>query len=158
MLKKLFLPSLLLIILISVFYPSKKENTKIFDYCYSLEKILTRNSIKTRENVSGKVNSISKDFLKFGVSKTRGDLISKLIDKYKASKNSSLINLIPTNIYCFVGYWIENIKPGTFESILYAKSRNTTNELIDLKNEVNDLLNNFNSEYKTIKKEFKSFF
>ena len=95
MFKKLLLTSFLLFSLISVIYPAKKENTKLFDYCYSLEKILSRNSIQIRRNASTKVKTISKDISKFGISKTRGRLINMMIDQYKTSKNSQIIKLIP---------------------------------------------------------------
>ena len=158
MFKNLILSSFLLITLISIIYPMKKENTKLFNYCYSLEKILSRNSIQKRKNVSLKVNTISKDIAKFGISKTRGRLINKMIDQYKTSKDSRMIKLIPNNLYCFSGYWIEKVKPGTFESILYSKSKKEINKFIDLKDEVDEVINEINSEYKFIKKEFKSLF
>ena len=158
MFKNLFLTSFLLFSLISIIYPTKKEDTKLFDYCYSLEKILSRNSIQKRKNVSLKIKSISNDIAKFGVSKTRGRLIHKTIDNYKTSKNSKIIKLIPNKIYCFAGYWIENINPGTFESIFYSKSKKVINEFKDLKDEVDGIINDINSEYKVIKKEFNSIF
>ena len=158
MIKNLLLSSLLLFTLIGIIYPTKKENTKLFDYCYSLEKILSRNSIQKRKNVSLKVKSISKDIAKFGVSKTRGVLINKVIDQYKISKDFFIIKLIPNKLYCFSGYWIEKVNPGTFESILYSKSKKIINEFKDMKDEVDGLLNEINSEYKFIKKEFKSLF
>ena len=158
MFKNLILSSFLLFTLIGIIYPTKKENTKLFNYCYSLEKILSRNSIQKRKNVSLKVKSISKDIAKFGISKTRGRLINKMIDQYKISKDSRMIKLIPNNLYCFSGYWIEKVKPGTFESIFYAKIKKEMNEFIDLKDQVDGVLNEINSEYKFIKKEIKSFF
>ena len=158
MFKNLILSSFLLFTFIGIIYPAKKENTKLFNYCYSLEKILSRNSIQKRKNVSLKVKSISKDIAKFGISKTRGRLINKIIDQYKTSKDSRMIKLIPNNLYCFSGYWIEKVKPGTFESILYSKSKKEINKLIDLTDEVDGVLNDINSEYKFIKKEFKSLF
>ena len=160
MFKNLILSSFLLFTLIGIIYPTKKENTKLFNYCYSLEKILSRNSIQKRKNVSLKVKSISKDIAKFGISKTRGRLINKMIDQYKTSKSkdSRMIKLIPNNLYCFSGYWIEKVKPGTFESILYSKSKKEINKFIDLKDEVDEVINEINSEYKFIKKEFKSLF
>ena len=158
MLKKLFLTSFLLLNLISIIYPSQKENTKLFDYCYSLEKILSRNSIQKRRSESQKVMSISKDILKFGVSKTKGLLINKMIDQYKSSKNSQILKLVPNEVYCYAGYWIENAKPGTFESIFIVKSKEAINEFKDLKNEVDGILNDIDSEYKIIKKEFNGLF
>ena len=95
MFKKLLFTSFLLLSLIGIIYPSKKENTKLFDYCYSLEKILSRNSIQERKNLPQKVKSISKDISKFGVNKTRGGLINKIIDQYKNSKDSLIIKLTP---------------------------------------------------------------
>ena len=158
MFKNLLLSFFLLFSLISIIYPTKKENTKPFDYCYSLEKILSRNSIQKRKNLSLKFKSISKDIAKFGVSKTRGGLINKMIDQYKTSNNSKIIKLIPNKIYCYTGYWIEQAKPGTFESIFYKKSKNVINEFKDLKDEVDGILDDIDSEYKIIKKEFNSLF
>ena len=158
MFKNLILSSFLLFTLIGIIYPTKKENTKLFDYCYSLEKILSRNSIQKRKNVSLKVKSISKDIAKFGVSKTRGGLINKIIDQYKTSNDSLMIKLIPNKVYCLSGYWIEKVNPGTFESIVYSKSKKAIYEFKELKDEVEGVLNEINSEYKFIKKEFESFF
>ena len=144
MLKNLLITSFLFLSLIGVVYPAQKENTKLFDYCYSLEKLLSRNSIQKRKNLSIKVKSISGDIAKFGVSKTRGLFIKKIIDNYKSSKNSLIIKLVPNELYCFAGYWIENVRPGTFELILYTKSKNKINEFKDLKEEVNVILENIN--------------
>jgi len=33
-------------------YPSKKENTNFLDYCYSLEKIISRNTVEKNKNLS----------------------------------------------------------------------------------------------------------
>ena len=158
MLKKLLLTSSLILSLFSFIYPSKKENTKLFDYCYSLEKILVRNSIEQRENVSYRIHSVSKDIAKLGISKTRGTFINKMIDKYKNSKNYFLINIVPNEIYCFTGYWIEKVNPGTFEKMLYEKSKKTINEFEDIKDDLDRLLKNIDSEYKSLKKEFNSLF
>ena len=133
MFKKLLFTSFLLLNFFSIIHPSQKENTKLFDYCHSLEKILSRNTIQKRRNASQKVMAISKDILKFGVNK----------------------------VYCFLGYWIETANPGTFESILLEKTKkvmNEFNELKDFKDEVDGILNDINSEYKVIKKEFNSLF
>ena len=46
--------------LIVIIYPSKNENAEIYDYCYCFEKILSRNSIKNRKNMSQKNNHITK--------------------------------------------------------------------------------------------------
>jgi len=158
MFKKLFFTSFLLFISISIIYPTKEENTKLFDYCHSLEKILSRNSIQTRNNLPRKAKSISSDIAKFGVSKTKGAFIRKAIDNYKKSKNHLIINFFPNELYCLVGYWIEKIKPGIFESIFYEKSKIKIDELKEFKIEVDDFVNDFNSEYKIIKEEFDNFF
>jgi len=158
MLKKFLITPFLLLTLISIIYPSRKENTKLFDYCFSLEKILARNSIQKRKNISQQFTSISKDISKFGVSKTKGVLISNMIDQYKTSKNSQILSLIPNKVYCYGGYWIENINPGTFEAVFILKSKKTINEFKEFKDEVDGILNNINSEYKTIRKEFNSLF
>tara|TARA_B100000212_G_scaffold278530_1_gene218194 strand:- start:372 stop:806 length:435 start_codon:yes stop_codon:yes gene_type:complete len=144
--------------MIGIYYPSKKENTRIFDYCYSLEKILSRNSIQKRKNISEKVKSLSREISNFGVNKTRGSLINKLINQYKTSKDSFILNFISNKIYCFSGYWVEIVIPGTFESVIYVKSKKSINEFRELKEEVDGLINNFNSEYQNIKKEFNSIF
>ena len=158
MFKKLFLTSFLLISMIGVSYPSKKENTRIFDYCYSLEKILSRNSIKKRKNISEKVKSLSRDISRFGVTKTRGSLINKIINQYKKSKNSLILDAIPNKIYCFSGYWVEKVMPGTFESVIYDVGKKKIIELREFKEEVDGLIENFNWEYKNIRKEFNSIF
>ena len=158
MIKNIFLASFLVFSFTGIIYPTKKENTKLFDYCYSLEKILSRNLIEKRENASRKVISISKDIVKFGVSKTKGGLINKMINQYKASKDSQIINLFPNRVYCLAGYLIESVKPGIFESILQEKSKKVIYEFIDLKDEVNEILTDINSEYRDIKKEFNSLF
>ena len=81
MVRNLLFTSFLLLNVIGVIFPSKKENTKLFDFCYSLEKILIKNSIQNTQNESYKVNSISKDILNFGVSKTRYPIVSIEIKK-----------------------------------------------------------------------------
>jgi len=158
MFKKLFLTSFLLLAMIGVYYPSKKENTRIFDYCYSLEKILSKNSIKKRKNITEKVKSFARDISRFGIKKTRGSLMNKMINQYKTSKNSLILNIIPNKIYCFTGYWVETVMPGKFESVIYDKSKKKINELIEFKEEVDGLINNFDSEYKNIRKELNSIF
>jgi len=143
MFKKLFLTSFLLISIMGVYYPSKRENTRIFDYCYSLEKILSRNSIKKRKNISEKVKSLTKDISRFGVNKTKGSLINKIINQYKTSKNSFIINFIPNKVFCFSGYWVEKVIPGTFESVIYNVGKKKINEFREFREEVDRLINNF---------------
>ena len=158
MFRKLLLTSSIIFSLFSVIYPSKKENTKLLDYCYSLEKILARNSILKRENLSLRIKSVSKDFSKLGISKTRGAFINKMIDQYKNSKNNLLINIVPNQFYCFAGYWMENAKPGIFEKITFEKSKKRINEFKDIKDGLDILINNIDSEYKSLKKEFNIIF
>ena len=109
MFKNLLFISFFLLNIIGIIYPSKKQDTKLFDYCYSLEKILSKNAIQRRSNASHKVMAISQDILKFGVSKTRGGLINKMIDQYKSSKNSQILKLVPNRVYCYAGYWLSLI-------------------------------------------------
>ena len=56
-----------------------------------------------------------------------------MINKYKTSKNSLILNVIPNKIYCFSGYWVEKVIPGIFESVIYDKSQKTFNEFRELK-------------------------
>ena len=163
MFKKLLVSSFFFIGLIGSIYPIEKENTKLFDYCFSLEKILVRNSLDNRENVSGEFKIISKALTSVGMDNSKGDLTKKIIDQYKISDESLLFSFVPTKIYCLLGYWIEKFRPGTFESIVYESSKEKVNEFYNeygeiLKNDVNDLMNDFNQQYKTIKKDFNRFF
>ena len=52
MFKKFLLTSFLLLSSLITIYPSKKENTNFFDYCYSLEKIISRNTVEKSKNLS----------------------------------------------------------------------------------------------------------
>ena len=158
MFKRFLLSSLIFFGFIGVTYPSNKENTKPFDYCYSFEKIISRNFIKKRENLSGTAKSISRDIAKFGVSKTEGILINKIITEYKIDKNSFVINLLPNRFYCLGGYWIEKINPGKFELIFFEKSQQTIKELKDLKQEVDIFIKDLNSDYRNLIDEFHKAF
>ena len=163
MFKKLLVSSFFLIGFIGSIYPIEKENTKLFDYCFSLEKILIRNSLDNKKIVSGEIKIISKALASVGMDNSRGDLTKKIIDQYKISDESVLFSFVPTKIYCLSGYWIEKFRPGTFESIVYESSKEKVEEFYDeygiiLKNDVNDLMNDFNQQYKTIKKEFNRLF
>mgnify|MGYP001305917841 FL=1 len=88
MFKKLLLPSFLVFSSFITIYPSKKENTNLFDYCYCLEKILSRNSVEKSKNLSKNVQSFAKDITVFGTNKTKGALANKIIDQYKSSKKT----------------------------------------------------------------------
>ena len=139
-------------------YPSKKEETNLFDYCYSFEKILSRNSIENSKNFSKKFKPFAKNITLFSTNKTKGYLINKIIVKYKNSKKLFLINLVPNQIYCLVGYWIEEVNPGTFKSIFHEKTRQKINEYKDTKKEIDLFIKEINSEYKSIKKEIYNLF
>ena len=158
MFKNLFLTAFLLLTLIGIIVPAKEENIKLFDYCYSLEKIMSRNTLQTNNKLSKNAKSITQAIKDFGVSRTRGSLINKIIDQYKTSKNLLIINLLPNNFYCWAGYWIEKVKPGTFELIFYEKSKKSINEFKNFRDEIDLLLNDINSDYKNIKEELKNLF
>ena len=139
-------------------YPSKKENTNLFDYCYSLEKIISRNSVENSKNLSKKGKHFAKDITVFGTNKTKGELANNIIDQYKTSKKLFIVTFVPNQFYCFAGYWIEELNPGTFTSIFYEKSKQRINEYKDLKKEVDEFIKDINSEYKSIKKEINDLF
>ena len=153
MFKKLLLTSFLTFTIIGIIYPTEKENTKIFDYCFSLEKILLRNSIQNKENLSNTFKAISKDITKVGLNNSRGALIKNSIDNYKKSQKRSIFSLIPNEIFCFAGYWIEKLKPGTIEEKIYKESQKRINKFKNFKNEVDGFINDLNSKYKFLKKD-----
>ena len=158
MYKKLFFSFFLLLGSFITIYPSKKEDTNLFDYCYSFEKILSRNSIDNSKNLSKNFKPFAKDITFFGTNKTKGSLVNKVIDQYKTSKKLFIINFVPNKIYCLGGYWIEEVNPGTFKSIFYEKSQQKINEYKDIKKEVDAFIKDINLEYKSIKKEINDFF
>ena len=158
MFKKLLLPSFLVFSSFITIYPSKKENTNLFDYCYCLEKILSRNSVEKSKNLSKNVQSFAKDITVFGTNKTKGALANKIIDQYKSSKKQFIITFLPNEFYCFAGYWIEELNPGTFTSIFFEKSKQKINEYKDIKKEIDKYIKDINSEYKSIKIEINDLF
>ena len=158
MFKKLLLTFFLLFSSFITIYPSKKENTNLIDYCYSLEKILSRNSVEKSKNVSKKYKTFAKDITLFSTKKTKGALVNKMINQYKTSKKSFIITFVPNKFYCLAGYWIEEVNPGTFQSIFYEKSKQRINQYKDMKKEVDDFIKDINSEYKSIKKEINYLF
>ena len=158
MFKSLLLTFFLLFSSFITILPSKKENTNLTDYCYSLEKILSRNSLKKSKNIQNKYKSFAKDITVFGTSKTKGEFVNKIIDQYKTSKKSFAIVLVPNKVYCLGGYWIEAVNPGTFQSIFYKKSKEEINKYKNIKKEVDVFIRDINSEYKSIEKEIKDFF
>ena len=85
-------------------------------------------------------------------------MANKIIDDYKSSNKFLITKLVPTKFYCLAGYWIEKVSPGTFESIVYEKSKKTINQYKDIKKEVDEFLRNINLEYKSIKNEVDDLF
>ena len=158
MFKKFLLTFFLLLISLITIYPSKKENTNFFDYCYSLEKIITRNTVEKSKNLLKNFNPLAKDIALFGTKKTKGTLANKIIDQYKNSKKLFIVTFVPNKIYCLAGYWIEEVSPGKFESIFYQKTKQKINEYKNTKKEVDEFIKGINLEYKSIKKEFNDFF
>ena len=155
---KSFLTFFLLFSSFITILPSKKENTNLTDYCYSLEKILFRNSLNKSKNIRNKYKSFAKDITLFGTGKTKGEFVNKIIDQYKNSKKSFAIVLVPNKVYCLGGYWIEALNPGTFQSIFYKKSKEEINKYKNIKKEVDVFIRDINSEYKSIEKEIKNYF
>ena len=158
MFNKLLLSLFLLFSSLLTIYPSKKENTNLLDYCYSLEKIISRNSVEKSQNLSNKFKPFAKDITALGSNKTKGSLANKIIDQYKSSKKLFLITLVPNKLYCFAGYWIEEVNPGIFKAIFYKKSKERINEYKNIKKEVDEFIKDINSEYKSIKKEINNLF
>ena len=158
MFKKFILTSVLLFSSLITIYPSKKENTNFFDYCYSLEKIISRNTLKKSKNLSDNFKSLTKDITLFGTNRTKGNFANKIIDQYKNYKKLFIITFVPNQIYCLAGYWIEKVSPGKFESIFYEKTKQKINEYNDTKKNVDEFIKEINLEYKSIKKEINDFF
>jgi len=158
MFKKFLLTSFLILSSLITIYPSKKENTNFFDYCYSLEKIISRNTLEKRTNLSKNFKPLAKDITLLGTNKTKGNLAHKIIDEYKNSKKLFIITFVPNQIYCLAGYWIEQASPGKFESIFYKKTKQKINEYKNTKKEVEEFIKEINLEYKSLKKEINDFF
>ena len=158
MFKKFLLTSFLLLSSLIIIYPSKKENTNFFDYCHSLEKIISRNTLEKSKNLSKNFKSLAKDITLFGTNKTKGTFAIKIIDQYKNSKNLFIITVVPNQIYCLAGYWIEEVSPGKFESIFYEKTKQKINEYKNTKKEVDKFIKGIDLEYRSIKKEINDFF
>ena len=158
MFKKFLLTSFLLLSSLITIYPSKKENTNFLDYCYSLEKIISRNSVEKSKNLSKNFKPYIKNITSFSTNKTQGSLVNKIIDQYKVSKKSYILSVVPNKFYCFLGYWIEQVIPGTFQSIIYEKSKQKINQYNDAKREVDAFFNKINLEYKSINKKINDFF
>ena len=151
MFKKSFLTFFLLFCSFITTFPSKKENTNFFDYCHSLEKIISRNSIEKSKNLSRNFKPYLKDITSFGTNKTQGARVNKIIDQYKISKNLYIFSVVPNKFYCFVGYWIEEVSPGAFQFIIYEKSKQKINQYKNTKKEVDAFIKDINSKYKSLK-------
>ena len=158
MFKKFILTSVLIFSSLITIFPSKKENTNFLDYCYSLEKIISRNTVEKSKNLSKNFKPLAKDVTLFGTKKTKGTFANKIIDQYKNSKKLFFITIVPNQIYCLAGYWIEEVSPGKFESIFYDKTKQKINEYKNNKKEVDKFIKEINLEYKSIKKEINDFF
>ena len=128
------------------------------DYCYSLEKIISRNRVEKNKNLSKNFRHLAKDIALFGTKKTKDSFANKLIDQYKNSKKLFIFTFLPNKIYCLAGYWIEEVSPGKFESIFYQKTKQKINEYKNTKKEVDEFIKGINLEYKSIKKEINDFF
>ena len=50
-----------------------------------------------------------------------------------------------------MGYWIEEVNPGTFTSILYEKSKQKIKNFKNIEEEAEEFIEDINSEYKKIK-------
>ena len=158
MFKNLLLTFFLIFSSFIAIYPSKKENTNLIDYCYSFEKIISRNLLEKNKNVSQRYKNFANDITLFGSNKTKGALVNKIINQYKTSQKSYILNLIPNQFYCLAGYWIEEVRPGTLQSIFYEKSKQKINQYKNTKKEVDEFIKDINSEFNSIKKEINEFF
>ena len=158
MFKKFLLTSFLLLSSLITIYPSKRENINFIDYCFSLEKIISRNSVVNSKNLSKNFKSLAEDITLFGTNKSKGTFANKIINQYKNSKKLFIITAVPNQIYCLAGYWIEEVSPGKFESIFYKKTKQKINEYKNTKKEVDKFIKEINLEYKSIKKEINDFF
>ena len=158
MFKNFLFTSFLILSSLITIYPSKKENTNFFDYCYSLEKIISRNAVEKNISLSKNMKPLVKDIALFGTKKTKGTFANKIIDQYKNSKKLFIITFVPNKIYCLAGYWIEAVSPGKFESIFYQKTKQKINEYKNTKKEVDEFIKGINLEYKSIKKEISDIF
>ena len=161
--KKLLIPSVFVISLFGFIYPTEKENTNLTDYCFSLEKIIIKNTFESKKNIDGTTKMIAKGLASFGMENSRGDLTTNIIDTFKSESDNSLLKFIPTKIYCLGGYWIEKFQPGTFESIFYEAIQQVVEETYsdlkeDIEDNVNNLINDLNKGYKSLQKEFNNIF
>ena len=150
MFKKFLFTSFLILSSLITIYPSKKENTNFLDYCYSLEKIISRNTVEKSKNISKNFRSLARDITLFGIKKTKGNFANKMIDQYKNSKKLFIITFVPNKIYCLTGYWIEEVSPGKFESIFNEKTKQKINEYKNTKKEVDKFIKGIDLELSLI--------
>ena len=87
MFKNFIFTSFLLFSSLITIYPSKKENTNFFDYCYSLEKIISRNSVENSKNLSNNFKPLIKDITLFGTVKSKLTIGNKIINQHKIPMN-----------------------------------------------------------------------
>ena len=161
--KKLLIPSVFVISLFGLIYPTEKENTNLTDYCFSLEKIIAKNTFESKKDLDGTTKMLAKGLVSFGMENSRGNLTTNIIDSFKSESDNNLLELIPTKIYCLGGYWIEKFQPGTFESIFFEAIEEVVEETYtdlkeDIKDNVNNLIEDFNEGYKYLQKEFDNIF
>ena len=119
---------------------------------------VANHTLEKNKNLAKNFKSLAKDITLFGTNKTKGNFANKMIDQYKNSKKLFIITVVPNQIYCLAGYWIEEISPGKFESIFYEKTKQKINEYKNTKKEVDKFIKEINLEYKSIKKEINDFF
>ena len=161
--KKLLIPSVFIFCLFGLIYPTEKENTNLTDYCFSLEKLVAKNTLESKKNIDGTTKILAKGLASFGMENSRGELMEKIIVAFKSESDDSLVKLIPTKIYCLGGYWIEKFKPGTFESIFYETIQVVAEEAYtdlnkDFEDNLNNLINDLNRGYKSLQKGFNNVF
>ena len=155
MFKNFLLTSFLLFSSFISIYPSKKENTDLIDYCYSLEKILAINSLERSKNFFLKrYKNYAKDFTSFGTNKTKGALVNKIIDEYKTYKKSYIVNIVPNQ---FVDRILDWKSKSWNISIYFLPEKQTKRQYKNTKKELDELIKDINFEYKSIKKEINDF-
>ena len=106
--------------------------------------------------MSTKFKYYAKDITLFGTNKTKGSLVNKIIDQYKNSKKLFMLTIVPNQIYCLAGYWLE-VNPEHLNQFFMRKVKKI-NEYKDIKKEVDDFIKDINSEYKSIKIEINNLF
>ena len=132
--KKLFIPTVFLISLFGLIYPTEKENTNLTDYCFSLEKIVAKNTFDSTNKIDGTTKMIAKGVASFGVENSRGDLTTKIIETFKSESEDSFVKLIPTKYIVLVDiglksfnlvhlnqYFMKQLKKWSKKLILISK-------------------------------------